>query len=214
MDLDLILKKMNQRLKYFKNIIAFKTSDYWEDRYLSGGTSGEGSYGVKAIYKANELNKITKQYDLKTVIEFGCGDGNNLELYDYKKYIGLDVSRTAIKLCMNKYSMDSDTSFVYYEPEYFKSGGIIADLSISFEVLFHLVENNIYEKYLEDLFNSTKKYVLIFASNEDRGRNNHMVYREFTRDIPNDFRLIKKIETPKSLNMIADFYLFEKIDKF
>jgi len=54
------------------------TRSYWDQRYTSGGTSGEGSYGELARFKAETLESIFTDNDIKSVIEFGCGDGNQL----------------------------------------------------------------------------------------------------------------------------------------
>jgi hypothetical protein len=60
----------------------FFTIDYWENRYKNGGNSGEGSYALKAEYKANVLNNYIQKLNIKSIIEFGCGDGNNLLFYN------------------------------------------------------------------------------------------------------------------------------------
>jgi hypothetical protein len=64
-----------------------------------GGTSGPDSYNASAEAKAAFLNEFVRARDVRSVIEFGCSDGNQLSLADYPSYIGLDVSRTAIELC-------------------------------------------------------------------------------------------------------------------
>ncbi|WP_048031256.1 MULTISPECIES: hypothetical protein [Brevibacillus] len=48
----------------------------WEDNYASGGNSGLGSYGVLALFKAEVINEYIKEQQVKSVIEFGCGDGS------------------------------------------------------------------------------------------------------------------------------------------
>ncbi|GAJ08100.1 unnamed protein product, partial [marine sediment metagenome] len=52
--------------------------EYWESRYAGGGTSGAGSYGKPAEFKAQVLNSFVKDNGISSVIEFGCGDGNQL----------------------------------------------------------------------------------------------------------------------------------------
>ena len=53
---------------------------YWEQRYAQGGNSGVGSCGKFAEFKAELLNRFVAQHGVHTVIEFGCGDGNQLSL--------------------------------------------------------------------------------------------------------------------------------------
>src|SRR5262245_42492336 len=64
---------------------------YWQFRYKEGGSSGAGSYGRLAQFKSEVLNKLVAHQDVKTVVEFGCGDGNQLLTARYPQYIGLDV---------------------------------------------------------------------------------------------------------------------------
>ena len=47
---------------------------YWEERYSTGGNSGVGSYGKFAEFKATTLNEFVAKHNLRSVIEFGCGD--------------------------------------------------------------------------------------------------------------------------------------------
>nr|BFF27640.1 hypothetical protein GCM10025732_56050 [Glycomyces mayteni] len=51
---------------------------YWEKRYADGGNSGGGSRGTNAEFKAEVLNKFTAEHGIESVIEFGCGDGEQL----------------------------------------------------------------------------------------------------------------------------------------
>ncbi|MDR2439202.1 MAG: class I SAM-dependent methyltransferase [Planctomycetaceae bacterium] len=72
---------------------------YWDNRYCQGGNSGAGSYGRLAEFKAEILNKFVTENNINSVIEFGCGDGNQLMLANYPYYIGVDVSPKAIEIC-------------------------------------------------------------------------------------------------------------------
>ena len=68
--------------------------DYWEQRYSSGSNSGDGSRGKLAEFKAEIINSLVKDKKIESVIEFGCGDGNQLlcsrrnnlhKVYKYKR---------------------------------------------------------------------------------------------------------------------------------
>ena len=63
----------NLRQFWFSNSV-----EWWERRYSSGGTSGEGSYGRLAEFKAEIVNKFVKENGIDSVVEFGCGDGKQL----------------------------------------------------------------------------------------------------------------------------------------
>jgi hypothetical protein len=91
------LKNLGQlRRKLQKRKAKFEYKAYWEERYKYGGNSGAGSYSENADYKASRINQVVKSFDVRTVLEFGCGDGNNLSLYKFDHYLGLDVSNTAV----------------------------------------------------------------------------------------------------------------------
>ena len=47
------------------------SSDYWEQRYKTGGNSGAGSYNRLAEFKANFLNRFVIEHEIRSVIEFG-----------------------------------------------------------------------------------------------------------------------------------------------
>ena len=88
--------------------IGFRGSArYWERNYARGGTSGPGSYNALAEAKAAFLNDFVRTRQVRSVIEFGCGDGHQLSLADYPAYIGLDVSRSAIELCKRRFAGDT-----------------------------------------------------------------------------------------------------------
>ena len=60
--------------------LRFRTARYWDTRYAGGGTSGAGSYGPAAKWKAAAVNKWVAELGVEDVIDFGCGDGNQLGL--------------------------------------------------------------------------------------------------------------------------------------
>ena len=97
-------RKVKDLLYSIKNQIEWKGSgDYWQKRYLRGGNSGNGSYGKLAHFKAEVINRFVEEKSVKTVIEWGCGDGNQLKLANYPQYIGYDISSKAISICREKF---------------------------------------------------------------------------------------------------------------
>jgi len=200
----------------------FKASDsYWEGRYQSGGTSGPGSHGKLALFKAEVLNRFVKDNDVQTVIEFGCGDGNQLTLAEYPCYIGLDVALSATQACANRFKDDPTKSFFLYDGRAFADNARVfsADLSMSLDVVYHLVEDQIYLKYMSDLFASARKYVVVYSSNEDKPASYHVRERKFTTWVDAnapEWKLKEKLANPYHYDpkdventSIADFYIFE-----
>jgi len=153
---------------------------YWEKRYSAGGDSGVGSYAFFAEFKADVLNRFVGTHDVQSIIEFGCGDGNQLRLAKYPTYLGLDISNTAIELCQKLFKSDRHMSFRLMS-EY---NGENADLTLSLDVVYHLVEDDVFEHYMRTLFEASNRYVIIYASDSDDNRGyegTHVRHRKFTR---------------------------------
>ncbi|CAG0965319.1 hypothetical protein ANRL3_01146 [Anaerolineae bacterium] len=197
----------------------FQGSDkYWEERYASGGNSGVGSYDKFAEFKAEIINSFVTIHNVTSVIEFGCGDGNQLELANYQRYLGLDVSETVISLCKQKFAFDATKTFKMMQ-EY---EGEIAELSLSLDVIYHLVENEVFEKYMRALFRASSRYVIIYSSNSDNNKGykgTHVRHRNFTKWIENnifDWKIKQHIPNKYPYNgdymtgSFADFYIYEK----
>lgn len=199
----------------------YKSAKYWEERYKNDGNSGSGSYNNLAEFKAKIMNLFLMEHsEIKTCCEWGCGDGNQLLYINYPQYIGTDVSETALNRCRLKFSHDKTKSFYSQNDMFDYILSNKCDLSVSLDVIFHLVEDEVFEKYMDNLFKSTKKYVCIYSSNVDTSHNFHEHHRVFTDYIEknfSDFRLIKKIdnEYPYDINnpdktSFSDFYFYEK----
>src|SRR6185295_15810324 len=84
---------------------------YWEERYRKGGNSGAGSYAHFAEFKAEVLNAFVAEKSVASVIEFGCGDGNQLSLAKYPRYLGVDVSAAAVAKCRAMFTGDKTKTF-------------------------------------------------------------------------------------------------------
>jgi SAM-dependent methyltransferase len=196
------------------------SASYWEQRYLQGGGSGPGSRGAAARFKAEVLNGFVRDHRTSSVIEFGCGDGYQLTLAEYPRYIGLDVSPTAVMTCGLRFEADPTKSFLLYAPEAFFNGGaaLQADLALSLDVVFHLIEDRTFELYAQHLFSSARKHVIVYSTNVDqRSTAPHVRHRRFTdwvaRNAP-EWALERTVVNPRRLEVqtepIADFYIFSR----
>lgn len=191
---------------------------YWEMRYAVGGTSGAGSYGKPAEFKAEIINSFVRNNGINSVVEFGCGDGNQLLLFDLPHYVGLDISRKAIELCLNCFKKDETKSFFLYEPEHFGDNNSIfkAELALSLDVIYHLVEGNIFELYMRHLFSSSDKFVIIYSTDTDTNsifQASHVKNRRFSKWVENnlpDWKLIKKIKNRFPIEKAPDFFVYER----
>jgi SAM-dependent methyltransferase len=218
------LYNISLRLLYYIRSSQFPgTEQYWENRYRSGGTSGAGSYNRLAQFKADTINQFVAEKNITTVIDLGCGDGNNLILMNFSNYIGLDVSHTAIKICMDKFKGDSTKSFYLYSSVAFddKQHLFNAQLTLSLDVIYHLIEDDLYQYYMRHLFAVSEKYVIIYSrlvtdkfSCHEKGRD----FLTWIKQNEQSFRLVNTIENkyrydPKDPHNTSDaaFYFFERI---
>ena len=205
----MILARLERRLRRLLGMVPeFSSAEYWENRYRSAGNSGAGSYGRLAEFKAEVLNRFVHEHDIGRVVELGSGDGHQLSLARYPRYLGIDVSPAAIRLCRERFDKSpfefresSPAAFDYIRRE-FKP-----DLALSLDVLFHLVEDAVFETYMRDLFSLGADYVIIYASDGTFTDNaQHVVNRAFTpwvRDNAPDWHLSE---------VIANRYPFDPAD--
>jgi hypothetical protein len=154
------------------------STPYWEERYARGGTSGDGSYDELAKFKADFINKFVRENRIGSIIEFGSGDGNQLELAEYSSYIGFDVSPTAVQFCKQRFSGDAAKEFRLADD--FR--GEKAELCLSLDVLYHLVEDEVFDDYMRRLFDTATRFVIIYSSDTDDQTNNalHVRHRKFS----------------------------------
>jgi SAM-dependent methyltransferase len=170
-------------LELYNNATFSSSADYWRQRYVQGGNSGRGSYGQFAEFKAETVNGLVREFRIQSIVEFGCGDGAQLALGAYPKYVGLDVSPSAIQLCRRRFADDRTKSFFLYDSECFVDhGGLFsAELSLSLDVIYHLTEDRVFEAYMTHLFGSATRFVLIYSNDDERpSRSAHIRFRRFS----------------------------------
>ncbi len=197
------------------------SSSYWEQRYAAGGDSGVGSSGRLARYKAAVVNDLCRKWEVDSVIEWGCGDGKQLDFLKLPKYVGLDVSGNAIDRCLQRHEADHGKSFFYYDPHRFvdHAGLFRADVALSLDVIYHLVEDVVFDGYMDRLFVSARKYVIIYSSNSDDLRRGapHVRDRQFTHWVEQnrpDWELFEVRENrhpyngDESVSSHANFYCY------
>jgi SAM-dependent methyltransferase len=207
-----------RQLSLLRQRIGFRGSaQYWERNYARGGTSGHGSYSALAEAKAGFLNDFVRAREIESVIEFGCGDGNQLSLADYPSYIGLDISRSALELCQRRFAGDPAKSFFLYDGACFADRAALftADLTISLDVIYHLTEDAVFDAYMTHLFAAGKRYVIIYATNREiSGTAPHVRHRHFTQWAEahsRGWRLAQVTPGPNPALDRADFFTYERI---
>lgn len=172
------------------------STSYWETRYRLKGSSGKGSYGRSARFKAEYINAFVTTNGITTAVEYGCGDGAQLALLSIPTYIGVDVSSSAVARCRQKYAHDPSKSFHLLRA--FKAP--TADLVLSLDVIYHLVEDNVFESYMARLFQAQPPYVVIYSTDHEQGKSTgsrHVRHRHVSRYcfeyFPN-YRLVERTD--------------------
>lgn len=194
---------------------------YWDARYEQGGTSGDGSYGDLAAFKAEVLNGFVAEHGVQSVIELGCGDGNQLTLARYPRYVGLDVSPQAIQRCIAAFASDTTKSFFLYDPHCFHDAAKVlqADCALSLDVIYHLVEDDVYERYLAHLFGAARRWVIVYSSDRDASGPlalrdaAHVRHRHVTADVTARFpafRQIAHVPNRYPERTFASFFIYER----
>jgi SAM-dependent methyltransferase len=206
-----------RRASLLRQRIAYTGSArFWEENYAEGRTSGSGSYGALAEGKSQYLNELVRARGVRSVIEFGCGDGNQLSLGEYPSYIGLDVSRSAIELCQRRFADDSSKSFFLYDGGCFadRAGLFIADLALSLDVIYHLTEDAVFEAYLAHVFAAGQRLVVVYSTNAElSGTAPHVRHRHFTPWVEANcpgWTLTGVTRGPSAERARADFFVYER----
>ena len=144
-----------------------------------------------------------------------------LELAKYPNYAGFDVSETAVSLCQHRFKSDQSKTFKLMK-DY---RGERADLALSLDVLYHLVEDAVFEEYLRTLFDASDGYVIIYSSNRDwkaesEDYSPHVRHRKFDEWIAKNLRhwvLMKHVPNEHPYRddyrtgSFADFYIYKRL---
>lgn len=185
---------------------TYDPATYWNRRYLDGRTSGAGSEGEAAAVKAATIDRVIREHDITSVIDWGVGDGAVLGLVKAKvPWLGVDVAPVAIERLSARYGPRSRTRRFALACE---AAHDVRDLALSLDVLFHLPDEADYQLHLAQVFTSAAKAVLIHASDHDGGRTaRHVQWREFTPDVAARFPNWRLAEEPAD-RTVPGFYLY------
>ncbi len=190
----------------------FNSKKYWNDRYVTGGNSGSGSYNNLAKFKGDVINNFIEKNQIKSIVDYGVGDGNQLKLFNTEKliYTGIDVSKFIISKCKEEFKDDKTKKFIHVDNI---DNELKGELVLSCDVIYHLIEEHVYKEYMDNLFSMSKKYVIIYATNINYNEAVHVKKREFIEYIFDNytkFNLVKRIKG----NIGDPFYIFQKNDTY
>ncbi|WP_273328085.1 methyltransferase domain-containing protein [Vallitalea guaymasensis] len=198
---------------------GFNYIDYWDKRYLNKGTSGLGSYGDLADFKGEIINEFIKDNNINSVIEFGCGDGNQIKKIEYPKYIGLDVSKVSVEKCKEIFLGDSNKEFHLYKPGMIHDLDIKTkpDMAVCLDVLYHIIDEQDFAKTLDDIFRTDCSHIIFYTmlKKPEIQLSQHLKYRNIF-DYLSKYKgyTIKKIINQKYPEQsYSDFMVIEKEDE-
>lgn len=156
------------------------STDYWENRYRFGGTSGKGSRGKFATMKGRLVNFAAAQYKVESLLDLGCGDGTVANLIE-GDYLGLDPSPSAVRLARGV--APQHTFEVYRHPIE------VRECHMSLDVIRHIMDDHAYHHHIADLF-SASRIVMVWSSDVDHYWSPHERERHWTLDIPKHWRRV------------------------
>lgn len=198
----------------------FSSANYWENRDHKGGNSGAGSYNHLMRHKAEVINGFMEENAVRSVIDFGVGDGSQLSALAVREYTGFDVSNTVLDKVRQLFASDGGKTFLHTS-EY---AGHTGELGLSLDVIYHLVEDEVFHEYMARLFDASTRYVIMYSSNEEKKypERAHVRHREFSRWIARErpaWKCIRYIKNKYAMRLpeddqllysFSDFYIYEK----
>jgi len=131
--------------------------NYWDKRYASGGTSGCGSVGelrdIKWCWIKQFVDPITD------IIDVGCGD---LSFWEYEmlpeRYVGIDSSEVIIK--KNQLAYPGAT---FYHAQSSEPLGITSPVVFCFDMMFHIMDDDVYQRTIQNLCILSSEYIFIYT---------------------------------------------------
>ncbi len=217
------LIKLGSRMFPGREIPPFRTSaQFWEDVYAAGGSSGPRENRVAIEFKSSFLNNFVREHSVKSVIEWGSGDGELLRHMRYPSYIGVDVSRSVVERCSRNFAHDGTKKF-FALGEIPMDTSRCADLALSLDVIYHLVEDSVYHAYMTNLFASATRFVVITAwdvGKDDPVTEGHVRHHAFSKWVAQhagNWGLVQVVENHKPIGRgsaaTAPIYVYELTER-
>jgi hypothetical protein len=90
-----------------------------------------------------------------------------------------------------------------------------ADLALSLDVVFHLVEDEVFDSYMHALFNAADRFVVIYARDQEiRDAGRHVRWREFTPWIEKNVVGWKRCQLERApLDEYQDFHVYARVEE-
>lgn len=164
-----------------EDLTQFSSADFWRNRYVTGGHSGAGAYGRLAVYKAHIVNVVAETRKVRSVVEFGSGDGNTASLFHLRHYTGVDVSPEVLERARAR--VGERKNWCWKSLAEYDADPQVHDMAMSLDVIYHLVEDEVFEDYMARLFGASRRLVLIYSSDhadDGQARAPHVRHRAYS----------------------------------
>ena len=171
---------------------------YWDNRYKTGGNSGLGSISKNRDWKWEIIKKYCS--DLNNIIDVGCGDLSFWEGKDCKNYVGIDISPFIIQ---KNRDLRKNWQFICNSADIRQD--IKANTVFCFDVLFHIMDERVYKKILENLTYYSEDIIFIYTWKENPFRDKRLVKNCFFNYIIHG-KVIKAIKILFVKKLTTDFH--------
>jgi trans-aconitate methyltransferase len=152
---------------------------YWRNRHRrergSWESVGRGSVGRLARYKATLVDGLVQELGATRIIDLGCGDGRQADRFHVPEYVGLEVSDHAVAEARKRLSRHPNRTAHAWKPgDPIEHRGCIA---LSMDVVFHLVDDDLFVAYMDALFSVGVDAVAIYSTDHEGPVQGHVRHR-------------------------------------
>jgi len=171
---------------------------YWDNRYRTGGNSGSGSISRNRDWKWEIIKKYCN--DLNNIIDVGCGDLLFWEGKDCKNYLGIDISPFVIQ--KNK-ELRKNWQFICDSADIQQD--IKAKIVFCFDVLFHIMDERVYKKILENLTYYSEDLIFVYTWKQNPFSDKKLIKNCFLSYVMHG-KIIRAIKILFVKKLTTDFY--------
>jgi hypothetical protein len=187
-----------------------KEHEYWNHRYASGLTSGQGSVGRLRDFKWKIINKHIPHLD--NVIDVGCGDLRFWDAISCANYTGIDISDIVIE---RDKIVRSNWKFIC-SPAEDLIRGLQDENVICLDMLFHIMNEDTFVKILNNLcaYSRTNIFIYNWIRNPFDNKVSDGIYQYF-RTLSSYGDIFAKhnfgiVDVQCAPDTLGGMYLFEK----
>lgn len=175
-----------------RTTVERRSGEYWEARWRNradrgdwGRGAGKGSEGALLDWKAALVEEKVAEFQARSLLDLGCGDGMLAAKVRVREYVGLDVSVSAIELASSR-GLPARYRFHVLPP---RTPVGLFDYAVSMDVVQHLIEDGVYLWHLRQLFVAARKAVSIYTPDVCPAQRTapHVLRRSVSLDVPEYF---------------------------